>query len=93
MNVGPRVHQLRKSAGWTLQELADRVDSSKSYIWEIENKEKDISLSLALKFADAFCKTIQVFLYASDQASKELILAQDLVREIRHKNILGDTDV
>jgi transcriptional regulator with XRE-family HTH domain len=37
--LGGRVRELRRKRRLTLEALAERVDSSKSYMWEIENKE------------------------------------------------------
>ena len=37
--LGERVRELRRKRGLTLETLAARVGSSKSYIWEIENKD------------------------------------------------------
>ncbi|MFO0991606.1 MAG: helix-turn-helix transcriptional regulator [Hyphomicrobiales bacterium] len=37
--LGERVRELRRKKGLTLEALAERVDSSKSYMWEIENKD------------------------------------------------------
>ena len=36
--LGEKIKKLRKEKGLTLEQLADRADSSKSYIWELENK-------------------------------------------------------
>ena len=36
--LGERVRELRLKRGLTLEALAERVGSSKSYMWEIENK-------------------------------------------------------
>ena len=36
--MGEKIRALRKEAGLTLEQLADATDSSKSYIWELENK-------------------------------------------------------
>ncbi|MCP5366707.1 MAG: helix-turn-helix domain-containing protein [Hyphomicrobiales bacterium] len=36
--LGEKIYKLRKKKGLTLEQLADRTDSSKSYIWELENK-------------------------------------------------------
>ena len=36
--LGEKIRQLRKQKGYTLEKLAELSDSSKSYIWEIENK-------------------------------------------------------
>jgi len=37
--LGERVRELRRKRGFTLERLAERVGSSKSYMWEIENKD------------------------------------------------------
>ena len=37
-NFGEKIRDLRKKAGLTLDQLAERTASSKSYIWELENK-------------------------------------------------------
>jgi transcriptional regulator with XRE-family HTH domain len=36
--VGDKIRTLRKAKGYTLEKLAELSDSSKSYIWELENK-------------------------------------------------------
>lgn len=36
--VGEKIHTLRKQKGYTLEKLAELTQSSKSYIWELENK-------------------------------------------------------
>lgn len=35
---GDKIRALRKAKGYTLEKLAALTDSSKSYIWELENK-------------------------------------------------------
>ena len=36
--LGDKIHRLRKEKGFTLEKLAELAESSKSYIWELENK-------------------------------------------------------
>ena len=36
--LGEKIRKLRKEKGLTLEKLADLTESSKSYIWELENK-------------------------------------------------------
>lgn len=36
--LGKKIRDLRKEKGYTLEKLAELADSSKSYIWELENK-------------------------------------------------------
>jgi transcriptional regulator with XRE-family HTH domain len=37
--LGSKVRELRKEKGFTLDRLAELTESSKSYIWELENKD------------------------------------------------------
>jgi len=37
--LGDKIRDLRKKHGYTLDKLAELADSSKSYIWELENKD------------------------------------------------------
>jgi len=36
--LGTKINTLRKQKGYTLEKLAELTESSKSYIWELENK-------------------------------------------------------
>ena len=38
-SFGEKIRQLRKKHGLTLDQLAEKTGSSKSYIWELENKD------------------------------------------------------
>jgi transcriptional regulator with XRE-family HTH domain len=37
--IGEKIRTLRKQKGYTLDKLAELSESSKSYIWELENKD------------------------------------------------------
>ena len=37
--LGEKIHNLRKLKKLSLDQLAELTDSSKSYIWELENKD------------------------------------------------------
>ncbi len=37
--LGDKIHALRKQKRLSLEQLAELTDSSKSYIWELENKD------------------------------------------------------
>lgn len=39
MKFGERIKELRTAKGLTLEQLAQATGSSKSYIWELENKD------------------------------------------------------
>jgi transcriptional regulator with XRE-family HTH domain len=49
--LGQNITTLRKLKGLTLQELADKTGTSKSYIWELENLDKVPSVYLISKIA------------------------------------------
>lgn len=36
--LGEKIHALRKAKGLTLEQLAEQTESSKGYIWELENR-------------------------------------------------------
>jgi transcriptional regulator with XRE-family HTH domain len=36
--LGEKIRELRKQKGYTLEKLGELTESSKSYIWELENK-------------------------------------------------------
>jgi transcriptional regulator with XRE-family HTH domain len=38
MTLGEKIKRLRKAKGYTLEKLGELTESSKSYIWELENK-------------------------------------------------------
>jgi transcriptional regulator with XRE-family HTH domain len=37
--IGTKINELRRAKGLTLEQLAQATDSSKSYMWELENKD------------------------------------------------------
>lgn len=37
--LGDKIRELRKAKGYTLDKLAELAESSKSYIWELENSD------------------------------------------------------
>ena len=54
-----RVRELRKKNEWTQSDLGERLDVSRQTINAIENNRYDPSLSLALKIAETFGKTVE----------------------------------
>ncbi len=70
--LGDRIRQLRKEAPMTLEGLARKVDSSKSYVWEIENK--DVARPSAEKLtliANALETTVDYLLQGSNVTDAE----------------------
>lgn len=70
--LGGRVHELRRKRGLTLEGLAERVGSSKSYMWEIENKEvaRPSAEKLAL-IATALDTTVEYLLVGEGEKEEE----------------------
>ena len=66
--LGERIRTLRLSKGLTLERLAEKVDSSKSYIWEIENK------SVARPSAEK----LRLIAMALDTTTEYLLAAEDV---------------
>lgn len=65
--LGTRVRTLRKSNQLTLEALATKIGSSKSYIWEIENKDvARPSAERLTKIARALQTTVEYLLEGSD---------------------------
>ncbi len=60
---GERLQRLRNREGLTLEQLANAVDSTKSYVWELENKPNiRPSAELVYKLAKALDKTVGVLM-------------------------------
>ncbi|MEL7252792.1 MAG: helix-turn-helix transcriptional regulator [Pseudomonadota bacterium] len=70
--LGDRIRQLRKEASMTLDGLAQRIDSSKSYVWEIENKNvARPSAEKLARIATALETTVEYLLAGSDITDAE----------------------
>lgn len=66
--LGERIRTLRLAKGLTLEGLAEKVDSSKSYMWEIENK------SVARPSAEK----LRLIAMALDTTTEYLLAAEDV---------------
>ena len=64
---GNRLKELRKSAGLTLQQVADRVETSKSYIWELEEGKLEPSGYKVSKLYDIFGVSFQYFYHENEE--------------------------
>lgn len=70
-SLGYKIRQLRKEKGMTLDQLAEKTDSSKGYIWELENREtKKPSAEKLQKVAEALGVTA-VFLLDENKANPD----------------------
>jgi transcriptional regulator with XRE-family HTH domain len=57
--VGERIREVREARGWTQEKLAGAARISKSFLSEVENKGKNISLDLLLRVATALDASIE----------------------------------
>lgn len=81
--LGHKINQLRKEKSMTLEQLAEKTESSKGYILELENREtKRPSAEKLQKIAEALGVTT-VFLLDEDQARPDdEVLKQALFRKL-----------
>jgi len=81
--IGSKIKKLRKDKGYTLDQLATLADSSKSYIWELENKNLPRpSAEKLAKIAKALGATMDYFL--DDEVTQEDAVDQMFYRKYRH---------
>lgn len=62
MSIGNNIRTLRKKHKLTLQQLADKIPTSKSYIWEIEKGVSVPSVLIAANIAKALKTTVDKLL-------------------------------
>lgn len=70
--TGEKIRALRKAQGYTLEQLAERAGSSKSYIWELENRAPPRpSAELLARIATALGVTIEYLLDKTGTVTEE----------------------
>ena len=70
--LGSKIKKLRKEKGYTLEKLAELTDSSKSYIWELENKNPPRpSAEKISKLATQLDVTMEYLLGSSDEVTED----------------------
>ena len=66
--IGTKIRQLRKERGLSLDQLATLAETSKSYLWELENRETaNPTMDKVAKIADKLGVTAE-FLLNDDEA-------------------------
>ena len=89
--MGDRIRRLRKDKGYTLDELAREAGSSKSYIWELENKNPPRPSAEKLsKIAEALDTTVDALIGTLISSSEDL--SHDDKVFFRKFNALSETD-
>lgn len=67
--LGTKIRSLRKEKGFSLDQLATLAETSKSYLWELENRETaNPTMDKVAKIAEKLGVTSE-FLLDSDEAS------------------------
>jgi len=82
---GEKIRALRKESGLTLDQLADKTESSKSYIWELENKNPPRpSAEKIARIAAALGVTSD---YLMDEKDQKKETAQDLAFYRKYRTV------
>lgn len=67
---GARLRERRKKLGLTLKQVADKACTSKSYVWEVENKSYRPSVFHAIKLAHALNTSVEALFDPDYQEGK-----------------------
>lgn len=70
VKLGEKIKALRKQKGMTLDALADLAGMSKSYLWELENRDDASRLSTEKLLAIARSLSTDVSFFLEDEASE-----------------------
>ena len=82
MTIGEKIKALRNEKKYTLDELAQRAGSSKSYVWELENRNPPRpSAEKLIKIAEALEVTMDYFI--DDEIPEEDALDVAFYRKYR----------
>ena len=46
-----KLHEIRIKKGFTYQQMADKLNISKCFYWQIENKERNLTYKMAFKIS------------------------------------------
>lgn len=83
--TGLKIYKLRKEKNFTLDKLAELTESSKSYIWELENKDPPRpSAEKIARIAAALGVTADFLMDTSTPTPSSEVLDQAFFREYRN---------
>jgi transcriptional regulator with XRE-family HTH domain len=68
--VGERIREVREARGWTQEKLSEAAKISKSFLSEVENKGKNISLDLLLRVATALDASVEYLATGGGEEAK-----------------------
>lgn len=70
--LGEKLHELRKAKKLTLDQLAEQAGASKSYLWELENRESQRpSAEKLTALADVLGVSVSYFIEEDTRAPEE----------------------
>jgi transcriptional regulator with XRE-family HTH domain len=73
-SLGEKIRRHRKEKGYSLDQLAELTDTSKSYLWELENRgTRRPSAEKLTRVADALSVTIDYLLDDSEEPGSEVL--------------------
>jgi transcriptional regulator with XRE-family HTH domain len=82
--LGDKIRRLRKEKGFTLDRLAELTGSSKSYIWELENKNPPRpSAEKVVRIAEALGVTTDFLVDPSETTPDAAVLDEAFYRQYR----------
>jgi transcriptional regulator with XRE-family HTH domain len=80
--LGDKIRVLRKEKGLTLEQLAEKTESSKGYIWELENREtKKPSAEKLQKIAEELGVTTEFLLDEGRANPDDAVMQQAFFRK------------
>jgi transcriptional regulator with XRE-family HTH domain len=83
--LGEKIRLLRKQKEMTLEQLADKTESSKGYIWELENREtKNPSAEKLRKIADILSVTPEFLLNDKKTNPNDAVLREAFFRKFEN---------
>lgn len=88
--MGDKIRALRKQKKLSLDKLAEMTDSSKSYLWELENKDDPKpSADKVAKIASVLEVTSEFLMSGSDASPDDAVIDEAFFR--KYKNMPDET--
>ena len=84
VSIGERITQLRKQKGWSQDELAKHIESSRVMIGKYERSDNSPSIEVIIKLAKAFDVSVDFLLGEGQNATfdKEMVKRLDQVESL-----------
>ena len=83
--IGTRIKELRKKAGLSLKELANEVETTSSFLSQVENNKTALSLSVLKKIADTL--NVKMSYILGETSEKNVPLDYLLVKKDERKTL------